>query len=247
MKLLRRWKTSVFIPLLVFMSSSASAGEQPNLQAPVVVELFTSEGCSSCPAADQILSQLSASRPHSIVALSEHVDYWDYLGWRDAHGSGTFSHRQQQYAQAMRLHGVYTPQVVINGNKEGVGNRRELVEALVKEASSSPCQLLKLNVETKPDRLEVDVKPISSLPRNALISSAITADGITSRVSAGENRGRTLSHNNVVLQLSTQNYAPHLSVPLDLPARSVAQRLVIFVQEPGPGRILAVGIYELNR
>src|SRR5579864_6346005 len=102
--------------------------------APVVVELFTSQGCSTCPPADAYLGEL-ASRP-GIIALAFHVDYWNYIGWTDPYASKAATERQRGYAKQLGLRYVYTPQMVINGTKEGVGSARESISQLIADAAA---------------------------------------------------------------------------------------------------------------
>ena len=109
------------------VSVSARAAERPI----AVVELFTSQGCSSCPAADKILAEYAERK--DVLALSFHVDYWNYLGWKDTFSRAEFTERQRRYAASFRRHGVYTPQAVVNGRTHAVGSRKKDIEALINE------------------------------------------------------------------------------------------------------------------
>src|SRR6056297_1175836 len=120
---------SVFLAALVVMVSSAMAQERP-----VVVELFTSQGCSSCPPADAYLHKLAARE--DVIALALHVDYWDYIGWKDSFGKAAWSDRQHGYAKAAGRGMVYTPQMIINGTDHVVGNRPKDVEYLIDRHSA---------------------------------------------------------------------------------------------------------------
>src|SRR5258707_8836135 len=111
---------------------SASAAET----SPVVVELFTSQGCSSCPPADSLLGELS--KRSDVLALGFHVDYWDYIGWKDPYASKLATKRQHDYAAALRLHMVYTPQMVVDGRTDVVGSERGDVAAAIGKAAAQP-------------------------------------------------------------------------------------------------------------
>ena len=122
-----------------------SAAPYNGPRVPVVIELFTSEGCSSCPPADALLMQLDQLSPvpgAEIIALSEHVDYWNYIGWSDPFSSGAYSERQQAYAQAMRLTGgrgdVYTPQMVVDGQFEFIGGNTAKAREAIAQAAAFP-------------------------------------------------------------------------------------------------------------
>src|SRR5262244_3732178 len=122
--------------LAAVVAGVIGAGARAQDKAPVVVELFSSEGCSSCPPADALLGEL-AQRP-GIVALAFHVDYWDYIGWKDPYASPANTQRQHDYAAALRLHMVYTPQMVVDGRTDVVGSERADVEAAIGKAAAQP-------------------------------------------------------------------------------------------------------------
>ena len=185
-----------------------------------VVELFTSEGCSSCPPADRLLAQLAAEARDSgkpVFTLSFHVDYWNYLGWADPYSDAAFSARQQAYSWALRDR-VYTPQMIINGRRSFVGSdadraRRDLAEALQQPASVT------LNAGVSPLTAE-GVLLVSyaapDLPENAVVHLTVVERGLSQRVTRGENTGRTLDHDNVVRVFETVE-APFGKVNLELP------------------------------
>jgi len=167
---------------------------------PVVVELFTSEGCSSCPAADALLIKLSQQRAQNgvdLILLGEHVDYWNYLGWTDRFSSSQFSHRQSNYARAFHIGGPYTPQMVIDGRAEFVGNDTERAHQEIAELSKQP-ESAKVALQWEGNtRLHVSVQ---STDRGKVLL-AITEDGLSTQVGSGENGGTTLHHAAVVRQL----------------------------------------------
>jgi hypothetical protein len=162
--------------------------------SPVVVELFTSQGCSSCPPADALLAEIT-QRP-DVIALALHVDYWDYLGWQDSFASPAFTKRQRSYAKALGERMVYTPQIVVNGRRGVIGSRRDEVEAAIAEAhGAAPVAVLTL--ETTDEGLVVTIAAAGERPA-AAVSYVLFAPPQTVEISRGENRGRSLDYHNVV-------------------------------------------------
>lgn len=163
-----------------------------------ILELFTSEGCSSCPPADRLLPQL-ASTDASIIPLSFHVDYWDRYGWKDPFSNASFTERQNQYAKQFKLESIYTPQLVINGEYELVGSNRSAAERdiakLLKE--NAPLQLTIDDVKTENDHLSVSCRLNGNL-HNCDLLVAVVQKHAEVNVKAGENNGAKLSHTNVV-------------------------------------------------
>jgi hypothetical protein len=165
-------------------------------QNPVVVELFTSEGCSSCPPADALLMKLSQQGGGDLVLLGEHVDYWNYIGWTDRFSSAQFSRRQGEYGSALHS-STYTPQMVVDGKVQFVGNDAGEVQRRIAEAAKDPKPAqVKLQWEGN-NRVHVIVQS----PMRSTVLLATTEDGLTTSVEAGENGGRTLRHAAVVRQL----------------------------------------------
>jgi len=170
-------------------------------QTPVVVELFTSEGCSSCPPADAVLMKLGHqgnSNGTELVLLGEHVDYWNYLGWTDRFSSPQFSQRQSAYGNALHS-SVYTPQMVIDGRTQFVGGDLSDAQSRIAEAAKDPKPAqVTLRWEGN-NQLHVKVQLPPQARANVLL--ATTEDGLTTAVAEGENGGRTLHHAAVVRQL----------------------------------------------
>jgi hypothetical protein len=174
---------------------------QETAPRPVVVELFTSEGCSSCPPADALLMKLDQQGAQNGVLpilLGEHVDYWNYLGWTDRFSSAQFSRRQSQYANTFHLGGPYTPQMVIDGQVQFVGNdaaeAQQQIAALGKQPETAKVALQWAGN----NRLHVIVQSEGEREKVLL---AITEDGLSTQVANGENGGRTLHHAAVVREL----------------------------------------------
>jgi hypothetical protein len=212
----------------------ALAAEAP--RTPVLVELFTSEGCSSCPPADSLLEKLDQLQPLpgiEVIVLSEHVDYWNHIGWTDPFSSRAFSERQEQYARRFRISGPYTPQMVVDGAAEFVGNDGRAAQDAIRSAAKQP----KIGVRFIPApagghtvRLEVDPLPAGGKAKSP-VYVALADNSATSDVRRGENQGRTLHHVAIVRQLrqaGTVTGREGFTTALELPAGS---RLVAFVQD----------------
>ncbi len=172
---------------------------------PVIVELFTSEGCSSCPPADTLLSEYAKSSPIpgvEIIALGEHVDYWNHGGWADPFSAAKFTARQNDYSSAFHLDSVYTPQIIVDGKAQFVGSDDDAARAAIARAARLPKAQVTL-LETAPGRLSVSVGhlPASAASDPADVYLAVTEDNLTSSVGGGENAGRHLSHSSVVREL----------------------------------------------
>jgi hypothetical protein len=187
-------------------------------RVPVVIELFTSEGCSSCPPADELLTRLAATQPVAgaeILALGEHVDYWNHLGWRDPFSSRTFSERQAEYdRRAFQRGSVYTPQMVVNGRVEFTGSNADAALAAVKDAIHQPEPRVQvtLGLQRGPTDGSIVVSVNVAPPRGARLGGdaevflALTQDDLESQVRDGENGGRRLHHSAVVRSLRSMGY-----------------------------------------
>ncbi|MCA9597002.1 MAG: DUF1223 domain-containing protein [Myxococcales bacterium] len=163
-----------------------------------VVELFTSEGCSSCPPADENLSAIAAKARPGVYALSFHVDYWNDLGWRDPYSAAAYSERQRRYADKLDGHRVYTPQLIVNGTDQMVGSDRAASRRAIDRALEAPVteELGIEPVSTRDGKLRV--RWHASAAQGLLLSLAVVQSQGEKAVTRGENAGRTLSHANVV-------------------------------------------------
>jgi hypothetical protein len=220
-------------------------------QTPVIVELFTSEGCSSCPPADELLAKLEKVQPVSgarIIALSEHVDYWDRLGWRDPFSSPEFTARQNQYSSAFRQDGPYTPEAVIDGAVGFVGSNSRDVLAAVKDAAKQ--QKAEVKLTGSADHLSIDVNNIPGA-KDADILLAITETGLQSSVASGENSGRLLKHTGVVRRLTvlghakTATFSSQTSVALQHGWKRENLQAIVFVQDRRTRRIVGAAVMQL--
>ena len=211
----------------------------------VVVELFTSEGCSSCPPADELLGHLRqdlSAKNIQVIPLGFHVDYWNSLGWNDRFSSASFSQRQEQYAKSLKVDGPYTPQMVVGGASEFVGNSASQAQRAISEAASQP-ELATVEISAvNQDNLAIQVKAAGSA-NAANVMLAITGDNLTTNVGSGENGGRTLHHAAVVRELrqvgQLHNGSFQASVPLKIEKdwKREDLRAVVFVQEGSSGKI----------
>jgi hypothetical protein len=237
---------------LALLSAAAFAASDRNARVPVLLELFTSEGCSSCPPADRLLAELDEKQPLAsadLIVLSEHVDYWDQLGWRDRFSSPQFTARQQNYSARYRFDGVYTPQLAIDGRYGVVGSDARAVMAAIGKASREtkvPVQVA--NSVRKANHIQTLISVDATAGRSGVLYVAIADSRADSQVARGENSGRQLSHVAVVRAL--QQMGPieaggplqrtvSISIPADAGTRGL--RVVAFLQDPKTGHILGVG------
>ena len=196
--------------------SRAFAADKPV----AVVELFTSQGCSSCPAADKILSEYSKRK--DILALSFHVDYWNYLGWKDTFSKAEFTDRQQRYAVSFRRHGVYTPQVVVNGRDHAVGSRKGDIEKLINEYVRSG-KAMSIDINTKRDREKIRVT--TDAPSGDATLWVVYFDKQRSvKIERGENRGRTITYHNVVRDVSMLGMMKQGKLDVTLPLEEMKRK-----------------------
>ncbi|GAB4228795.1 MAG: DUF1223 domain-containing protein [Methyloligellaceae bacterium] len=228
------------VALAVVTVSEARADAPP----PNVIELFTSQGCSSCPPADELLGKL-AERKGSI-ALTFPVDYWDYLGWKDTLASPAYSKRQRDYARARGDGQVYTPQAVINGVEHAVGSREADIERLIEKSRRTLAGLrIPLRVWTEGDELRIEVgdAPAGTRVRPATIWLALVKKSETVKIERGENRGRTITYHHVVRDLTPVGHWTGKSLTLRLPKHHLQSTgndgCTVLLQQDAAGPILA--------
>jgi hypothetical protein len=218
------------------------------LAAAVLVELFTSEGCSSCPPADAVLSRLHREQPVpgvQLIVLSEHVDYWNNLGWQDPFSDARFSERQSRYGGR-----IYTPQAMIDGRTDVLGSDAGGIVQAAKAAAREPHGAVALSGTGTTVRLSVTGLSGHS---DARVMVAVVEDGIVSKVERGENAGRTLSHTAVVRALrevgriaaGVPQWSAEVSRPTNISWKRA--RVIAFVQDAASRRVLAAGALEEQR
>jgi hypothetical protein len=241
------------------LASRPSSDDTP--RTPVLVELFTSEGCSSCPPADALLEKLDRSQPISgaqLIVLSEHVDYWNDIGWKDPYSSHEYSERQSAYAAKFGRGGIYTPQMVVDGHYEFVGSdERQAIRAVENAVKLEKIQVMLsvFHVEERNKlgvRVETGALPSSLAGKSANVFLALADESDESHVIRGENAGRTLKHVAVLRDLvpvgkvgRTENFSRNVTLDLDAGNRRDL-RIVGIIQEPDAGRVLGAGSVRLS-
>ena len=227
---------------------------------PILVELFTSQGCSSCPPADAILEMVSKEQPVAgayVVGMSEHVTYWDHQGWTDPFGSARFTERQNAYAFRFKLENIFTPQLVVDGTKQFVGSDVAALRKALTEAARTPKPPLRIAASFS-DASTLAVSATgpgldAGAAEDAQLSWAVTEDGLTVDVKRGENAKRTLRHAGVVRTLVTRKIdrsrageSMSAVIPLRADWKRENLRLVAFVQSTKSMRVLSVGWTRLG-
>jgi len=213
---------------------------------PVVVELYTSQGCSSCPPADALLGEL-AQQP-GLLALSFHVDYWDYIGWQDPFASALYTERQRDYAAKLGLRYVYTPQIVVDGRHDVVGSKRRAVTRAIEEAAkTAPAVEVTLDSD---DGGHATLSAGQAPAEGATVWLVMFDDGHDTDVGRGENSGKLLHNSNVVRELrplGTWTGAAKV-FPLDVAAARAQGRggCAILVQQGRGGPIIGAAILDLD-
>jgi hypothetical protein len=230
-------------------STSAAQTTQAN-RTPVLVELFTSEGCSTCPAADALLAKLDHGQPidgAEIIVLGEHVDYWDNLGWHDRFSSHQYTERQNQYCERLRVEGPYTPQMIVDGTDQFVGNDAALAVRAIQHAAQNSKIKLTLSqpvVDGRKVSASVSISASTVQTKGDLYAALVDPTDST-EVRGGENGGRRLQHVGVVRSLQrvgslkdlgTKPVSFSLTAPGD--AKPDGMRVVVFAQQSGQGPVV---------
>lgn len=213
-----------FLGVVVWLSHSDS--DEPAPAFPVVIELFTSQGCSSCPSADRLLTTLGQGEwKDRVIPLAFHVDYWNYLGWKDPFASQEFTRRQYRYGEVFSLNSVYTPQAVVHGKAECVGSSerelREYVQRLSAQAPRADLSIGHVVVRSSEGSALVTVRPDESIVSEPLgLIVAVYENGLVTRVTRGENGGRELTNDFVVRRMqvveAARPAAKEWSVPVNI-------------------------------
>ncbi|KPF92765.1 hypothetical protein IP86_24065 [Rhodopseudomonas sp. AAP120] len=244
-----RWSGALGVCALIATThASAAAG------ARAVVELFTSQGCSSCPPADRIIGDLA--KDPSVIALSLPIDYWDYLGWKDTLADARFSARQKAYSQMRGDRDVYTPQVVVNGAAHLVGSNRAGIEDAIKRADKSSGTMtvpVAMAVNGKEIKVSVAAAPADAAARQGEVWICAVSKAVPIAIARGENRGREITYHNVVRNLlkvgDWTGSAGSWSVPLENIAHEGIDAAAVYVQDGSrerPGAMLGAAFTSLH-
>ncbi len=242
---------------LMFAANTAPAANS----TPILVELFTSEGCSSCPPADALLQQLDAAQPMpgaQLIVLSEHVDYWDHLGWKDPFSSSLVTERQAAYANHFGLASSYTPEMVVDGTTEFVGNNSQLAKQALEKAYHVPKVPVRISSISSDSTgklqayIEAGVLAASAKVSAADIYLVVALNRAESQVEHGENGGRHLTYVAVVQSLTkvgavdkNHAFAKQVEVKIDPHADPSNLRVIAFLQQRGPGPVIGATMSTL--
>ena len=244
---------------LALISFAAAGNSGGAAQSPILVELFTSEGCSSCPPADALLEKLDATQPVAgaqLIVLSEHVDYWDHDGWKDPYSSSLLTERQDAYCRALRVDDPYTPQMIVDGTAVlKLSDSRQIGQTFERAAATPKLGVLIRSVRIQPGTstvLQGHIKTDGAPEKvDAEVYVAAALDHAESQVLRGENSGRHLTHIAVLQSLKKlgkvqsgtgfdQDFQLRLKVGVD--ASNI--RVVAFVQEPDAGKVLGAALQK---
>ncbi len=239
-------------------ASSSAASMSPGAEAhPILVELFTSEGCSSCPPADEFIQKLDTLQPvhgAQLIVLSEHVDYWDGDGWKDPNSSHALTQRQADYVRALGLSTAYTPQIIVDGTKEArISDSKQLQDVFQQAAATSkiPIRLSTVAVnQGKPGLISAHIET-DTADHSADVFLVVALSHVESQVLHGENGGRHLTHVAVVQQLAKvgklqkgKSFAQDVHVQLKTAPDPGNIRVVAFAQTSGPGKLLGAALWK---
>ena len=248
--------TTLMLALSMAAARSAVAAD-PHGESPVLIELFTAEGCSSCPPADNFLRQLDAAQPipgAHLIVLGEHVDYWDQQGWPDPFSSAALTERQRDYERALKVHEPFTPQFIVDGGAEMRLSERQKIPQILKAAAAArkiPVSIESLGVAPgSPSYVTGKIVVDGNAERHrSEVYVALALDHFESKVLRGENRGQTLSHVAVLFSLVKlgalapgQQWSQEFRVPLKAGVDPGNVRVIGFVQESDYGKVVGAAL-----
>jgi hypothetical protein len=229
-----------------FSAAGGSAAEEILGHPVAVVELFTSQGCSSCPPADDLLAELD--QRSDVLALAYHVDYWDYIGWKDTLGDPAYSDLQRAYAQSWGKNRIYTPQLIVNGAVDFVGSHRNAVEEGIAGAQLS----VVVDLEYEEGVLDVAIEGVSGA-HQSVVYLVTFRDRVEVNIERGENRGKLLSYAQVVtsrqiIGMWDPESGSHIKLPVSELFNDKSDGVAIIVQEQSnglPGQILGAALFQM--
>jgi hypothetical protein len=240
----------------LLQAQSSALPPANSARVPVLLELFTSEGCSSCPPADELLFDLMKKQPVAgvdILGISEHVDYWNYLGWTDRFSSHVYSQRQEGYASGMRGSDVYTPQIVVDGASQVLGSDRSAVLSAVRKAANTPKLALSIsNVKQTNGVVTASIALSTSGPATDLdLYAALTDDEDTTLVTGGENNGHSVRSAGVSRVVKGYGLVPAsgqaaITIGPISPSTKQKTHLLVWCQSPSQGPVRAIASVALQ-
>ncbi len=238
----------MMMPLGGHMTSAAKAdGYTPK----AVVELFTSQGCSSCPPADKIMAGYASNK--DILSLSWHVDYWNYLGWKDTFSEAQFTDRQRRYATSLKERQIYTPQAIVNGRDHTVGSRKGKIDGMMKGFSSGSKGLsVPITVKVTKDQMQIRVAGSASLKNHPTLYMVYYNRSEKVKIERGENRGKTIVYHNIVREIQMLGMLKGGAISVDLPLSEIKRAgydsCAILLQETNadgsPGAIIGASVVD---
>lgn len=251
-------KIFVLIVMIGFLTAATSRAAD-NTSTPILVELFTSEGCSSCPRADAWLQRMDSAQPlpsAHLIVLSEHVDYWNHDGWKDPYSSASITERQSNYISALKLKTPYTPQVIVDGASEINLTDDQQMERTFQQAGAAtkiPIRITSASVDpANPSAVHAHIETEqNSTDHDADIYEAIALDHAESQVLRGENSGKHLTHVSVLESMTKigkleklKSFSKDVDIKLKPETDPKNIRLIVFAQESGPGKVLGAALQE---
>lgn len=248
---------------VLFLSRAAWAPDSMafDSRTPILVELFTSEGCSSCPPADRLLEKLDTQpiTGAEMIVLSEHVDYWNDTGWSDPYSSRAYSERQKAYAKRFGPDTVYTPEMIVDGSSQFVGSDPDLAEKAFRKALSRQKLPIRVSSVSAGDpnyvHAHVELGPLEPAysSQTADVYAVLAFNRAQSQVRSGENAGRRLTHVAVVTTMTKvgelkpgQTYSQDIRLKLEPPSQPDNRRMIVFVQESREGQVLGAALIPLG-
>ncbi len=252
-----RFAITAFAALCAFAPVGLASGphsglDHPTRPVPILLELFTSEGCSSCPPADKLLGVLDREQPVSgvqLIVLSEHVDYWNHDGWSDPYSSRTISERQEEYASHVGVSDIYTPQLVIDGTRQALGSNWPATKHAINDSLHDIKVPITLSARKESSRLVVhlEVNPAGVSSQAGEVYLVLAADHGHSHVLRGENAGRDIDHVAIADSFhkigkvgAGASFSKDVPAKVDDTLRSGPVRIIAFLQDTATKRIIGV-------
>ena len=241
--------------LLLRVAACGSSALGQDQRTPVLVELFTSEGCSTCPPADAVLAGLDKLQPVAgvqAVVLSEHVDYWNHDGWVDPFSSPLFTKRQEAYETQLGVSEPYTPQMIVDGEVELNGSNAQAAVSAIRKAAAETRLRVEIVPAAQGGSVTIEVQPKDALPsgRGAEVYVVLAQDSGSSDVLQGENHGHVLRYVSIAKSLrkvGKVNQKSGWRAETNVNAPETGQRLIAFVQEPGNSKVLGCAMYRVTQ